>query len=120
MIYSNHQLALAAAAVVATVAAVVKKTKSKKKKKKKKKQRRESESSSILSSCISAVSSLISDKESKRIVVLDAIQHICTVSNDNQQDIYYKTYIELWREKTANWKQSFSAAAVEVTASSSL
>lgn len=120
IMYSNHQLALAAAAVVATVVAVGKNTKKIKKKQQltspmikesttttngicssatksssyiqscsgSATRRRESIASSLVSSCISVVSSLLpkSDRELKRATVLDAIQYICTESNDNQQD----------------------------------
>lgn len=116
VVHSNHQLALAAAAVAATVLAAVKKAKSKSTTKKKKQPRTVEEASttstgicssttkasniqtrssstiarrasSMLSNCISAVSSkLVSEKEMKRITVLDAIQHICAASNDNQQN----------------------------------
>lgn len=108
---NNHQLALVmgtvATVATVTVAAVVKKKNNTKKQRTCRCSssatkassniqtsscstivRRTSLSSSMVSSCISAVASLIpkSDKEMKRSTVLDAIAHICRESNDNQQD----------------------------------
>jgi hypothetical protein len=108
---NHHQLlalAMGTVATVATVAAVINKKNNEKKKEtfrcfsfvrktsssiQKSSRcstivRRSSLQSSMVSSCISAMASLIpkSDKETKRITVLDAIAHICAESNHNEQD----------------------------------